>query len=179
MKNLVYILTIFILGCSHNTKNGSTTSSYTYSIDSIDITVFVSDSMKNQIFPNNYKVVNTEISEIVECETLLKTYIAQYNQRGILRADSLNKRHRIKYSSEAIDVEQFLIDLKNYGRQYISAIDNRNHKLVYINCFCNPLEFPYRHKDWVFVFDGGNCFFQLKIDLTDKKVIDFSENGVA
>lgn len=179
MRKLIYIITLFILGCSHSNKNEATTTSYSYSIDSIDITVFVADSMKNQIFPTNYKVVNTEISEIVECENLLKDYIAQYNQRGIHKADSLNKLHQNKYNFLTTDKEQFLIDLKNYGRQYISVKNEGCHKLVYINCFCNPLEFPYRHKDWVFVFDGGNCFFQLKIDLTDKKVIDFSENGVA
>lgn len=180
MRNIIYILILLVFGCRQNTKNETNASSHSYFIDSIDITVFVADSMKNQIFPEDYIVVNTERSEIIECENLLKEYINQYNDRGISKADSLNKYHRkVKHKSLTIDKEQFLIDLKDYGRQYISVLNKENHKIVYINCFCNPLGFHYRQKDWVFVFDGGNCFFQLKIDLTDKKVIEFSDNGVA
>jgi hypothetical protein len=110
----------------------------------------------------------------------LRIFIDRYNKKGKIKLDSLKKRYNTpKYKGIQFMENQFYIDLKKYGRQYIAVKDKHSHKIVYINCFCNPSEFTYRKSDWVQVDDGGNCFFQIKIDLNAKKIIDFRENGVA
>jgi len=136
--------------------------------------------MKNRIFTVDYKVIPLKQSDFLECEKLVKDYINQYNIKGAKRLDSLKRYLRdVKHKNVQLFEDQFFINLKKYGRQYIAVKNKENHIIVYLNCFCNPSEFNYRKKDWVFVEDGGNCFFQIKIDLTDKKIIEYSENGVA
>ncbi|MDP4204015.1 MAG: hypothetical protein Q8861_15135 [Bacteroidota bacterium] len=146
----------------------------------IDITIFNTQEKKNWIFPKDYQLFQLNQSEISECERILKIFINQYNIKGKAKLDSLKKRYNTpKYQHIQFFKNQFYIDLKKYGRQYIAVKDKHSHTIVYINCFCNPSEFSYRKQEWVQVEDGGNCFFQIKIDLNDKKVIDFKENGVA
>jgi hypothetical protein len=70
------------------------------------------------------------------------------------------------------------IDLKRYKRQYVAVINNKGEKEIWINFFCNDCD-----KDWkkeiIIVKDGGDCFFNLKINLTTKKYYDFMINGEA
>lgn len=146
----------------------------------IDITIFTTHAKKNSIFSKDYQLSQLNKSDISECEHILKNFIDQYNIKGKIKLDSLEKHYNTpKYKGIQFLENQFYIDLQKYGRQYIAVKDKHSHKIVYINCFCNPSEFTYRKHDWVQVDDGGNCFFQIKIDLNDKKVIDFRENGVA
>ena len=179
MRRLLYISFIFFLGCRPiSTSHVDFSSSLL--IDSVDITTFNTDSMKNQIFNKDDKLVQLDKPDILICEKLLKDYIYQYNLDGARKIDSLKRYFRdVRHIIAQIYEEQFHIDLSKYGRQYIAVLNKQNHKIVYINCFCNPSEHDYKRKDWVFVMDGGNCFFQMKIDLTVKKVIEYSENGVA
>lgn len=68
------------------------------------------------------------------------------------------------------------IDLNNYRLQLI-AIENESHeKIVWVNCFCSK-----GHDNWtkevVLVKDGGNCYFNLKINLTERTNMILSING--
>ena len=68
-----------------------------------------------------------------------------------------------------------LIKHANYKRQYVPVINNKGEKEVWVNCFCDY------ESDWqkriVIVFDGGKCFFNLKINITKKEYYDFGTNG--
>jgi hypothetical protein len=72
------------------------------------------------------------------------------------------------------------IDFKKYDykRQYVSIINSIGEKEVWINCFCDSF-----YKDWkkqiLHVDDGGNCFFNLKVNLSTKKCYDIFVNGYA
>ena len=177
MKIAICILILLIFGYRPSIQR-KVDPSLNYVIDSTDITIFAADSMKNRIFTDDYKVVPLRQSDILECEKLLKDYIKRYNIKGTEKLDSVKRYFReVKHKEVQLYEGQFFINLKKYGRQYIAVKSKANHIIVYLNCFCNPSEFNYRKKDWVFVLDGGNCFFQMKIDLTDKKIFEFSENG--
>jgi hypothetical protein len=69
----------------------------------------------------------------------------------------------------------------HYKRQYVSFIDKEGHKKVWINCFCWTTNDEY--SDWkksvVMVDDGGSCYFNLIIDLTDNSFSDFEVNATA
>lgn len=66
------------------------------------------------------------------------------------------------------------IDLKKYKRQYI-PYKSVEGKKVYINCFCIHDIDVWKEK-LVQVDDGGNCFFQLTVDLEGNRCLDFSTN---
>jgi hypothetical protein len=73
------------------------------------------------------------------------------------------------------------IDLSKYNRQYIAIINENKEKEVFINCFRSSSirESGYWKNDFVFVSDGGNHFFQVKINLTKQIITMFSVNGYA
>ena len=68
-------------------------------------------------------------------------------------------------------------DVSKYYKQFIAVINKQGEKEVWINCFCS--KDPKWKNEVVLVLDGGNCYFQLKINLTKKLVYDFMVNGVA
>ena len=67
---------------------------------------------------------------------------------------------------------------KNYKRQILFVKDKFGHKLAWINCFCDS---PWINTEWrkkiISFYDGGDCFFQVLIDLTDEKCVSFLVNG--
>lgn len=67
--------------------------------------------------------------------------------------------------------------LEEYNRQYIGMILD-GKKIVYANYFCDSVETDWR-KDFVFVMDGGDCFFQFKYDVDSAEFFDLQVNGVA
>jgi hypothetical protein len=67
--------------------------------------------------------------------------------------------------------------LDEYNRQYIGIILD-GKKIIYANYFCDNVETDWR-KDFVFVMDGGDCFFQFKYDVDSAEFFDLQVNGVA
>jgi hypothetical protein len=72
------------------------------------------------------------------------------------------------------------IDASRHKRQYFGVTRN-GHKLVFVNAFCE--EHTQQDPDWskhfVFVFDGGSCFFQLYYDPSANSFLDLRVNGFA
>jgi len=67
--------------------------------------------------------------------------------------------------------------LDEYNGQYIGIILD-GKKIIYANYFCDSIETDWR-KDFVFVMDGGDCFFQFKYDVDPANFFDLQVNGVA
>lgn len=67
--------------------------------------------------------------------------------------------------------------LSEYNRQYIGMVLD-GKKIIYANYFCDSVETDWR-KDFVFVLDGGDCFFQFKYDVDGTEFFDLQVNGVA
>ena len=69
------------------------------------------------------------------------------------------------------------IKMNRYRRQYIPFMKN-GQKYVWVNFFCGGAE---EHKYWrkkpVIVFDGGNCYFNLTINLSRNRFFNFQVNG--
>jgi hypothetical protein len=83
-------------------------------------------------------------------------------------------------SSDHKDSPKILANLNNYKRQYMGFIKNGN-KYIYVNAFCDV--FAKENKNWqteyVLVWDGGSCFFQIVYDLINRVFIEFYVNGEA
>jgi len=100
--------------------------------------------------------------------------------RDLQIIDSLLSNCIVAHNSIQDTTKEFseYIDLKKYRRQYVPFIDSKGKKKVYVNCFCiSDSNFNYWKKELVQVLDGGSCFFNLLIDLTNLRYKNFSTNG--
>ncbi|MDQ3394782.1 MAG: hypothetical protein M3512_11810 [Bacteroidota bacterium] len=67
-----------------------------------------------------------------------------------------------------------------YYRQYVAFIDNEGKKKIFINAVCDSfVKNKDLKKEWIFVLDGGSCFFQMEVDLETEEITSFSVNGEA
>ena len=144
------------------------------SLDSLDFNVIKYDTSYHYIFPKTFKSTDLSSKEIMECEKLLRSYIVDYNTEATKRFGEMTE----KFPNQKFNIEAFTIELKEYGRQYMAVLSDKGEKIIYVNCFCDPTRFKYRDRDLVIVFDGGNCYFNFKVDLKNRKIFDFMENGV-
>jgi hypothetical protein len=62
----------------------------------------------------------------------------------------------------------------------VAVINKDNEKIIWVNCFNinSSFTFDYWKKQIVQVFDGGDNFFNLKINITKKYYYDFLVNGI-
>ena len=108
-----------------------------------------------------------------DIEKLLKNSLVKYNAEQ-------EKRFKERVSNQPgykFDKKNFVIDLKRYKRQYIAVTNGNGEKLVWINCFCD--EHPTWRTERVMVFDGGNCFFTLRVNLTTGMFYELMVHGEA
>lgn len=142
-------------------------------VDTSIISIFPYDSSYYWIFKQG-RPADLMPGDLDTIEILLVDCIDQFN--------SVQEKRFQKMKAEFPDLnlprQNFIIELKKYKRQYMPVINNRGEKEVWINCLCET-----RNTDWqknlIMVKDGGNCFFNLKINLTTGRYYDFRVNGEA
>lgn len=188
--SLYLLLLTILLNCQEKSDGASTSRSVPVidslsaamakiDLSSLQYIVFLLDTGLYSIFPKNYRPSTLQEEEIKKCEVILIKYIEDYNRKALKRSEGTIKRIKTKYPQIDIDKKQFTINqLASYGRQYLAVLTPESKKIVYLNAFCDPEDDDYWKKDWVCVYDGGNCFFQLKIDLQTNQVIEFRVNGL-
>ena len=109
-------------------------------------------------FDNTYSATSLSQSEVYKVDSIVNVCI-QTNQRNLPPA---LKKH-------------FEIDFSKYKRQYVTVLNESREKEVWVNCFCiNPAT------DWtkeiVLAKDGGNCYFNVIINLRNMSCRDFAIN---
>jgi hypothetical protein len=67
--------------------------------------------------------------------------------------------------------------LDEYDRQYTGMVLGEK-KIIFANYFCDSLAIDWR-TEFVFVLDGGDCFFQFKYDVNSGAFLDLQVNGIA
>ena len=67
--------------------------------------------------------------------------------------------------------------LDSYKRQYAGLVIH-GRKIIYGNFFCSDPGTDWK-KEWIFVMDGGDCFFQLQFDMADSTFRGLMVNGDA
>jgi hypothetical protein len=105
----------------------------------------------------------------------LKIAVRDYN----IQREEYLKKLKIEDPTTTLRLDDLVIDLKNYKRQYVAYLNSKKQKEVWVNCFCSNRDSP----EWKFkrvqVEDGGKCYFNLKIMLEQKTYSEFSVNGRA
>jgi len=107
---------------------------------------------------NKAKPTTLSIAEINGMERLIDSSYEDYNKRNT---------HR-----------QLVAPLSAYRRQYVAVLNSQGQKEVWINFFCSSFNLDWKHHVLI-VDDGGVGFFQLRINLSNRKVGELIPNGVA
>lgn len=142
-------------------------------IDTSQYAIIQYDTKDTLLFKNVRATTLTQ-SEVEETDILLKKCIDNYNPEQQSQFDSISKTHP-EYN---LKIQNFVIDLSKYKRQYFPVVNSTGQKEVWINCFCNDFEKNWKN-EMLIVADGGNCFFNLVINLTTNSYYRFIVNGDA
>jgi hypothetical protein len=174
---------IYLISCNSENKTRSIESETKddvqeiINVDTNNISIIKLDSSNNwlHIFENQ-QTTSLSQNELVDIEQILLKCLREYNVNQKKEFEKLNKEH----PEWNLKVSDFTIELSGYRRQYYAILNEKKEKEVWINCFCSN-----QNPDWkkdnspVLVLDGGNCYFNLKINLTTKKYYDLMVNGNA
>lgn len=168
-------LLFFLSSCGQTKDNNQAKTPIvsTHSIDTSNYAILKFDTTDTWLF-KNAKPANLTQTEIKEIEIILKQCIDAYNPDQKMQFDTISKAHP-EYS---LRVDNFVIDLSRYKRQYFPVINSAGQKEVWVNCFCNDFDKNWR-KEMLIVHDGGNCYFSLTINLVTKTFSRFIVNGDA
>lgn len=174
MKKIVvyFSLLIGLISCKSEINNDFN-NNLDSNKDTINYVIFKFDTTKTWIFPSNYKPTNLTVDEIQEIQNLMKQYIDIYNENQKKELEVTMKR----FNEDTSELEKYLINLKNYKQQFIPVINPSGEKEVWVNCVCNNAIVDWR-KDIINIQGGGICFFNLKVNLTQKKCYYLVVTGV-
>jgi hypothetical protein len=114
-------------------------------------------------------------SELIKIESILKIVIKENNKTEKKNLKTHNRKNPNNKEKET----GYELSLKGKMRQYVAVINKNGEKEVWVNFFCDAWESDNWKKELMLVFDGGNCYFSLKINLTKKTYSDLSINGIA
>lgn len=163
MKTLLTILLSIIVFKSYGQTN----------LDTSLITIFPYDTAQHWVAKNG-KTTTLTTEDFLKIDNLLTNCVNDYNGKQVKQFEKNNKENP-EYN---LNKKNFLIDLTEYKRQYVATINSKGEKEVWVNCFCDAMSFNWK-QHLVFVFDGGKCYFNLKINLTTGQYYDFIINGDA
>lgn len=170
-SSIIYSWTILfcaltIVACGQTTNNRQTKEKQVLvSVQPVDtslIAIIPFDNSRDWLFDKTYLPTNLTQNDIEKVELLLTNCVDDYNNK-------LNDNHKQYFSIDLIK--------KRYKRQYVAVVNKKGDKIVWVNCLCQT------HNDnWktsvILVDDGGNCYFNLKINLTKEKCYDLIVNGL-
>lgn len=140
-------------------------------VDTSIIAILSFDNTQHWIFKKN-KPTDLNADDLYRIEVLLAKCINDYNSQQEKQLKETSKKHpeKKRYKKSTI------IDISRYKRQYVATINSKGEKEVWINCFCNAFNLNWR-TEMILVKDGGNCYFNLKIDLTSDQYYGLMVNG--
>src|SRR5688572_21668365 len=170
---LAFIITIGCTSCeqakTHNQKNLD----QPIQADTSLFAILPFDTTQHWFFKDG-QPTGLSSKELSRIEHILKKCISDYNPEQEKRIEEINKEH----PEYKLNKDHFIIDLSKYKRQYVPVLNAKGEKEVWINCFCNTWNSDWK-KNVIFVHDGGNCYFNVKVNLTTGKYYELIVNGEA
>jgi hypothetical protein len=144
--------------------------------DSNQYVVLCKDSTRNPYQEDKaYTATTLSATELLLLDSLLQSCVTKYNAEETQHY----KNDRKRYPKVSLNLDDYFIPLAKYKRQYIPVINAKGEKEVWVNCFRSEgNEHSYWRKSVVFVFDGGNYYFNTTINLATKMYFPLRPNGV-
>ena len=177
VRKLIFIVLILISSCKEKTKTEQNDTlskpEAQFELDKTDYSILTIEPKNGWIFKNG-KLSDLSQSELIEAEKILKKVVEKSNETQKRNL----KIHNEKYPENKWTETGFELDLNKFQRQYWPVINENGEKIVWINFFCSDNE-PISTDNIVMVMDGGNCYFNIKINLTNKTYSELSINGYA
>ena len=155
-------------------ENSLTSTSKQVHVDTSIYTILPYDTSNQWIF-QKANATSLSITEIVKIEEVLQTAISEYNVEQKNEFDSMTKKH----PDYELKQHNFIIELTRYKRQYFPIVNEKGEKEVWVNCFCSTWGSDKWKSEIMHVQDGGNCYFNVKVNLTKQIVYELSVNGEA
>jgi hypothetical protein len=172
---LTFILTICLTSCGQTKTetNNQEQNQNVYTVDTSVVAILPFDTTQYWVFKDS-KPTDLTNDDLLKIEKILNKCIYDYNPDQERQFKEINDKH----PEYKLDKKNFTIDLTRYKRQYVAVINSKGEKEVWVNCFCNTW-----NKNWktnlIMVHDGGNCYFNLKINLTTGQYYELMVNGDA
>lgn len=161
---VLFCLTLSLSLCSQiNRDKFKTPLSPTTYTDTSLIAIIPFTQSGNWPFKPIYKPASLNQKELKEIDSLLNNCIEEYNA-------GLSEQLKPRYG---VDRKKY-----KYKRQYVAALNPSGEKEVWINCFCSSMGERWK-KELMLVDDGGNCYFNLKVNLNTKMCYEMVVNGYA
>jgi hypothetical protein len=180
MKRQCIFLTFIVAFCQTScgqTKSETDNDNHqldAYTLDSSVVAIINSKGEKEVWIFKDSKPTTLTTDELQEIETILNKCVNDYNPDQQRRFKEMNDKH----SPYKHNQKNFIIDLTRYKRQYVAIINSKGEKEVWINCFCRTGSQDWK-KNIISVLDGGNCYFNLKVNLTTGQYYELMVNGDA
>jgi hypothetical protein len=172
---ITFILIICLTSCAQTKtetqKNEQQQNGYT--VDSSVVAILPFDSNHYWVFKDG-KPADLTNDDFRKIETILNKCVNDYNPDQERQFKEINDKH----PEYELDKKNFTIDLTLYKRQYIAILNSKGEKEVWVNCFCGAGSQNWK-KNLILVLDGGNCYFNLKINLSTGQYYELTVNGDA
>jgi hypothetical protein len=170
---LTFVLTIYLTSFGQNNIENNTNEQKKHIVDTSVFVIIPFDTTKYWVFKDSKPTELTNV-DLQKIETILNKFISEYNPNQ----ENKFKEIKDKHPEYNLNKKNFTIDLTRYKRQYVAGLNSKGQKEVWINCFCDTWSLNWK-KELIMVKDGGNCFFNLKINLTTDQYYDLIVNGEA
>ncbi|WP_192822579.1 hypothetical protein [Rufibacter sp. LB8] len=122
-----------------------------------------------KILPQSSKP--TELTE-AEFDVVKKASLDYINDFNSATKEGFRKRGEKKKYAKMYQIK----GLNNYNIQYVPYLNNKGEKEIWINGFCNAFDQDWRKKI-IYAFDGGNCYFTIRLNLTTGERLGIGTNG--
>ena len=83
----------------------------------------------------------------------------------------------LKILNNQLKNETTIRDLAEYNMRFFGYKNKTGEKILWADCFCNTFNGDWQDSS-VGVDGGGNCFFQIKINLDKEEVFDLQVNDL-
>jgi hypothetical protein len=167
------ILTICFTSCGQTKSSNENQQPLRIDNDSSIIVILPFDTTQHWIFKDN-KPADLTTEDLQNIEKILIKCINTYNPEKEKQLKEIYDKH----PEYKLNKKNFIIDITRYKRQYIATVNSKGQKEIWINCFCNTHNLNWR-KQIISVRDGGNCYFNLKVNLTTRQYYELMVNGDA
>ena len=150
MKYLIILTLILLVSCTENKIGGA------------EFTIIQFEKSGWVPFEN---AIPSDLSytELIEIENII-------GERVVIHTESFNRKN-----PEDINRKRDYI----FFRQYVPVTLENGDKVVWVNFACEIFEKEKWKNEVLIVMDGGPCFFQLKVNLTNGTYYEYYVNGVA
>jgi hypothetical protein len=162
----VFLLTLSVAACGQAVNKTSADNKlhvkHNLEFDTSKTAIIEFNKRSRWPFDSTYSAATLLQPELKTIDSFFVVVVENYN-------NSLDKEHK-----------QWSIDInnRNYKKQLIVVTNNKGEKEVWVNCFCRAENDKWKTKMFG-VEDGGNCYFNFKVNLTIKTYYDLGVNGVA